>query len=282
MKSYDCFEVSVSEGVAHVRLNHPERLNSMTAGFWAEIPDVFRALDEAGGIRVAVLSSTGKHFSAGMDLSVFQPSEAGGHALGTQDVLARERFRQQLRKLQESFNAIAHARFPVIAAIQGGCIGGAVDLATACCLRYATRDAFFCIHEINLGMMADVGTMNRMPHQLPEAVMRELAYTGDRLGAERAERLGFVNGVFESHEVLQAEVMRVAAKIAGKAPLAVAASKEMISYARDHSVAESFAYLNALQPGIFSPEDIARAAAAQKSGGAAVFADLSPLKPALG
>ena len=280
--SYACFTLAQEGGVAHVQLNHPERMNSMTAGFWAEIPRVFRELDETGGTRVAVLSSTGKHFSAGMDLSVFQPTEQGGHALGTKTVLDRERFRQQLRKLQESFNAIANARFPVIAAVQGGCIGGAVDMATACCLRYATRDAFFCIQEINLGMMADVGTMNRMPRQLPEAVMRELAYTGDRLGAERAERLGFVNGVFESHEALLEGALAVARKIASKAPLAVAASKEMISYARDHSVAESFAYLNALQPGIFSPEDIARAVIAQKAGAAAAFDDLPPLKPALG
>ena len=278
MSAFECIEVSNQDGVAHVKLNHPERLNSMTPAFWAEIPRAFRALDEAGGTRVAVLSSTGKHFSAGMDLKVFQ----WNHELGTKDVLARERFRQQLRRLQESFNAIANARFPVIAAVQGGCIGGAVDMATACCLRYATRDAFFCIHEINIGMMADVGTMNRMPRQLPDAVMRELAYTGDRLGAERAERLGFVNGVFDSHEALLEGALVTARQIAARAPLAVAASKEMISYARDHSVAESFAYLNALQPGIFSPEDMARAMMAQKAGSAAVFDDLPPLKPAMG
>lgn len=280
--STTCLDVSVSDGIARVTLNQPQRLNSMTAAFWAEIPRVFRDLDEAGGTRVAVLSSTGKHFSAGMDLSMFMPGADGAPLLATGDVLARERFRQQLRKLQESFNAIANTRFPVIAAIQGGCIGGAVDMATACCLRYTTRDAFFCIQEINLGMMADVGTMNRMPRQLPEAVMRELAYTGERLGAERAERLGFVNGVFDTHEALLDGALAVARKIAAKAPLAVAASKEMISYARDHSVAESFAYLNALQPGIFSPDDIARAVLAQQAGAVAAFDDLPPLKPALG
>ena len=276
--NYECFEVSQTGGVAHIRLNHPERLNSMVPLFWAEIPRVFHALDEAGGTRVAVISSTGRHFSAGMDLAVFQSPDA----LGTRDVDARERFRQQLRKLQDSFNAIADARFPVIAAVQGGCIGGAVDFVTACCLRYATRDAFFCIQEINLGMMADVGTMNRMPRQIPEAVMRELAYTGDRLGAERAERLGFVNGIFDSPEALVEGALAVAAKIAAKAPLAIAATKEMIGYARDHSVAESFAYLNALQPGVFNPDDIGRAVMAQKSGQAALFADLAPKRPTLG
>ena len=227
---------------------------------------------------MVVLSSEGKHFTAGMDLSVF--SQAG--TLGTVNVRAREQFRQQLKQLQLSFTAIAEARFPVIAAVQGGCIGGGVDLVTACCLRYCTRDAWFCIHEINIGMMADVGTMNRMPKQLPEAVMRELAYTGDRLGAERAERLGFVNGVFDDPAALLAGAMAVAQKIAARAPVAVAASKEMINYTRDHSVAESFAYMNALQPGVFDPEDIARAMVAQKSGALAEFADLPPIQPRMG
>lgn len=278
MNDWQCFDVSVDAGVAHVRLNHPERHNSMVAAFWSELPRLVRALDEAGGTRVMVLSSVGKHFTAGMDLGVF----ASAGTLGTANITAREQFRQQLRQLQQSFNALAHARFPVIAAIQGGCIGGGVDLSTACCLRYCTRDAYFCIHEINIGMMADVGTLNRMPHQIPDAVMRELAYTGDRLGAERAERLGFVNGLFDSHEALLAGALAVARKIASKAPVAIAATKEMIDFARDHSVAESFTYLNALQPGVFDPEDIARAVAAQKGGTAAKFADLAPIKPALG
>uniref|UniRef100_UPI002DD68EA7 enoyl-CoA hydratase-related protein n=1 Tax=Pseudorhodoferax sp. TaxID=1993553 RepID=UPI002DD68EA7 len=174
MTTWTCFDVTMDGAVAHVRMNQPQRHNAMTPAFWAEIPQLFRQLDEAGGVRAAVLSSDGRHFSAGMDLSVF----ANAGTLGTVDVAARERFRHQLKKLQLCFTAIAEVRFPVIAAIQGGCIGGAVDLATACCLRYCSRDAWFCIQEINIGMMADVGTMNRMPKQIPEAVMRELAYTG--------------------------------------------------------------------------------------------------------
>ena len=273
--SHDCLEVSVEAGVAHLRLNRPERMNAMTREFWVELPRAVRALDVEGGTRVAVISSTGKHFTAGMDLSVFQ----GNDSLDTDSVAGRERFRQQLVALQETFNAIAQARFPVIAAVQGGCIGGGVDLVTACCLRYATRDAYFTIHEINIGMMADVGTMQRLPKQLPEAVVRELAYTGDRFGAERAERLGFVNGLFDTPEALVEGALVVARKIAAKAPVAVAASKQMISYSRDHAVAESFAYMNALQPGIFSIADIMRAVTAQKTGVAAQFEDLPPIKP---
>jgi enoyl-CoA hydratase len=174
-------------------------------------------------------------------------------------VEGRHKFRGRLEELQASLGSLAEARFPVIAAVQGGCIGGGVDMATACCLRYAARDAYFVIQEINIGMMADVGTFNRMPKQLPEAVVRELGYTGDRLTAERAERLGFVNGLFDSHEALVAGALEVAKRIASKAPAAIAATKQMIGYTRDHGVAESFAYLNALQPAIFDIEEIKRA-----------------------
>ena len=246
---HECFELSNDAGVAHLKLSRPERRNAMTAAFWKELPQIVKGLQA----RVLVLSSTGPHFCAGLDVSMFSSA-----ALTTESVTARRQFREKLEELQASLSSLAEAPFPVIAAVQGGCIGGGVDLATACCLRYATRDAYFVIQEINLGMMADVGTFNRMPKQLPEAVMRELGYTGDRLTAERAERLGFVNGLFDTHDQLVAGALEVAKRIASKAPVAIAATKQMISYTRDHSVAESFAYLNALQPAIFDIEEIKR------------------------
>jgi enoyl-CoA hydratase len=260
--SYECFEVSVDNGVAHLRMNHPERRNAMTAAFWRELPDIVRGLDAAGESRALVLSSTGPHFCAGLDISLFQ----GNDSFQTNSPEGRQKFRKKLEELQSSLNSLAEAHFPVIAALQGGCIGGGVDMAAACCLRYATRDAYFVIQEINIGMMADVGTLNRMPKQLPDAVVRELGYTGDKLFAERAERLGFVNGLFETHEALVAGALEVARRIASKAPVAIAATKQMISYTRDHTVAESFDYLNALQPGIFDIEEIKRALKAPTRG----------------
>jgi len=247
--AYECFELKVEGGVAHLQLSRPERRNAMTAAFWKELPEIVHSLS----VNVLVLSSTGPHFCAGLDVSMF-----GSGVLTTESVEGRKKFRQKLEELQASLNSLAEAPFPVIAAVQGGCIGGGVDMATACCLRYATRDAFFVIQEINLGMMADVGTFNRMPKQLPEAVVRELGYTGDRLSAERAERLGFVNGLYDTHEQLVAGALEVAKRIASKAPVPIAATKQMISYTRDHSVAESFDYLNALQPAIFDIEEIKR------------------------
>jgi enoyl-CoA hydratase len=225
-------------------------------------------------VRAAVISSTGKHFTAGIDLDMFE-NEA---ALDTATIAGRQRFRGKLIELQDAFHALAGARFPVIAAVQGGCIGGGVDFVAACCLRYATRDAWFVIQEINLGMMADVGTLNRMPKQLPEAVVRELAYTGDRLPAERAERLGFVNGLFDTHEALVAGALEIARRIATKSPVAIAATKDMISQARDHAVAESFEYLNALQPGIFSIDDIRRSVVGMRAKAPVEYGDLPPLR----
>jgi enoyl-CoA hydratase len=267
------FNVHTLDGVSVLEMNRPQALNAMNVAFWVELPEIIKSLDAAGKTRVAVLQGSGRLFSAGMDVTMFSKDSA----LTTESVLERERFRLQLVALQRSFEAIAQARFPVIAAIHGACIGGAVDLVTACCLRYATKDAFFCIEEINIGMMADVGTLQRMPKQLPDAVVRELAYTGDRLSADRAERLGFVNGLFDDKAALLAGVMQVAQKIANKAPVAIAATKQMISYARDHSVAESFAMLNALQPSVFSAADIQAAMIARSKKQVAQFSDLAPV-----
>jgi enoyl-CoA hydratase len=267
------FNVHTINGVSVLEMNRPEALNAMNVAFWVELPEIIKSLDAAGKTRVAVLQGSGRLFSAGMDVTMFSKESA----LTTESVLERERFRLQLVALQRSFEAIAQARFPVIAAIHGACIGGAVDLVTACCLRYATKDAYFCIEEINIGMMADVGTLQRMPKQLPDAVVRELAYTGDRLSADRAERLGFVNGLFDDKAALLAGVMQVAQKIANKAPVAIAATKQMISYARDHSVAESFTMLNALQPSVFSAADIQAAMIARSKKQVAEFSNLAPV-----
>jgi enoyl-CoA hydratase len=273
--SYSFFKVATSGGISTIELHRPEQLNAMNAAFWIELPEIIKALEASGTTRVAVLQASGRVFCAGMDVSMF----SGQTALTTNTVAERENFKQQLLALQRTFESLAQARFPVIAAIHGACIGGAVDLVTACCLRYATRDAFFCIEEINIGMMADVGTLQRLPKQLPDAIVRELAYTGDKLFAERAEKLGFVNGVFDSYSTLIEGVHQVAAKIAAKAPVAIAATKQMVSYARDHSVAESFEMLNALQPSIFDAAEVQSALTARRQKEVARFADLPAIAP---
>ena len=194
----ECFDLELKDGVAHLRMNRPEAMNTMTPAFWRELPALVNELSDAGEARVIVLSSTGKHFTAGMDLAVFQ---GGSFALGSKQEepgRARTRTREGALLFQESFNALEKARVPVLAAIQGGCIGGGVDMISACDVRYATEDAFFCIQEINLGLTADVGTLQRLPKLVPAGVVRELAYTGRRMPAARAKEVGLVNEVYPS------------------------------------------------------------------------------------
>jgi enoyl-CoA hydratase len=257
--SYRCFDVDIADHVAHVRLSRPDELNTMVPEFWQELPEIVDGISDDGSARVIVLSSTGRHFTAGMDLSVFSDdSSLLGDGSDGPTEMGRQRARLKLtvRKLQDSFTALERARMPVLAAIQGGCIGGGVDMVTAADCRYATADAFFCIQEINIGMTADVGTLQRLPKLIPEGVVREYAYTGRRMPASRAHELGLVNEVFDSHDDLLAGVHQIAAEIAANSPLAVWGSKESINYRRDHSVADSLEQIATWQTGMFQPHDM--------------------------
>jgi len=274
--TYTCFEVDLIGKVAHVQMKRPEAFNSMVPEFWTELPQIIQEFDESGEARAVVISSTGRHFTAGMDLAVF----GSGAEVGKQEKAEMGRLRAQLRrhilKIQESFNCLDRARMPVLAAIQGGCVGGGVDLISACDMRYCTPDAFFCIQEINIGMTADVGTFPRLPHVLPQGLVRELAYTGRRLQANEAQAAGLVNKVYDDHEALIAGVMGVAQEIASRSPLAVWGSKEMLNYARDHTIADGLDYIATWQTGMFQPSDMAEAWEAKRDKREADFADLLP------
>ena len=170
---------------------------------------------------------------------------------------------------------------PVLAAIQGGCIGGAVDMVTACDLRYASADAFFCIQEINIGMTADVGTLQRLPKLIPEGVCRELAYTGRRMPADEAKAVGLVNEVFDDHEALLESVHEVSRTIASKPPVAIQGTKVSINYARDHSTADALEHIATWQAGMFQPSDMAEAFTAKAEGRDGEFEDLLPFRGGL-
>lgn len=278
--TYTCFKIDITDSIAHIQLNRPDALNTMIPAFWNELPQIVRRIDDEALARVIVLTSTGKHFSAGMDLAVFadQDSLAGGDPTSGTEGQRRESFRHQVRMLQRSFNCLDEVRMPVLVAIQGGCIGGAVDMTSACDIRYATANAFFCIQEINIGMTADVGTFPRLCHLIPQGWLRELAYTGRRLPAAKAKEIGLVNDLFDTQEDMLSAVMETAHEIASKAPLAVTGSKTMINYARDHSIADSLDYIATWQAGMFQPTDLMESFTAKGEGRAAQFADLSPLK----
>jgi enoyl-CoA hydratase len=269
-----CFDVDVADKVAHVRLNRPEALNTMTAAFWRELPEIVTRISDQAIARVIVLSSTGKHFSAGMDLSVF----GGGELVGEQAELGRRqaRMRSNAQVLQWSFTALEKARVPVLAAVQGGVIGGAVDLVTACDIRYATADAFFCVQEINIGMTADVGTLQRLGTLVPEGFAREMAYTGRRVPAARAYEVGLVSEVYADHDSLVSGVLETAREIASKSPLAIWGTKVAMNYARDHSVDDSLEQIATWQSGMFQPDDMTEAFTAKAEKRDAVFEDLLP------
>lgn len=274
--SYRCFDVEVDEvhKVAHIRLSRPEELNSMVREFWNDLPLIVRDLDRRGDVRAIVISSTGRHFCAGMDLSVFASGESGlGDGPGEMGRV-RARLRQTAMMLQESFTSFEKARMPVLVAIQGGCIGGAVDMVTAADMRYASADAFFVVQEINIGMTADVGTLQRLPKIIPDGVARELAYTGRRMSAERAREVGLVNEVFATHEELVAGVLDIAREIASKSPLAIWGTKEMLLYSRDHSVTDGLDHIATWQTGMFQPSDMLESFAAKAEGRDPVYPDL--------
>jgi enoyl-CoA hydratase/carnithine racemase len=273
--SYTCFDVSLDDKIAHLVLKRPEAYNSMIREFWSELPEIVRAIDDAGDARAIVISSTGVHFTAGMDLAVFTSGGDGAR----EGELGRRRanLRRQVLRLQETFSCLDRARMPVLAAVQGGCIGGGVDLISACDMRYCSEDAFFCIQEINIGMTADVGTFPRLPQLIPQGIVRELAYTGRRLGAREALEVGLVNRVYPTHEELVAGVLATAREIAARSPLAVWGSKEMLNYARDHSIADGLDYIATWQAGMFQPGDMLEAFAAKSEQRDPAYPDLLPI-----
>jgi enoyl-CoA hydratase len=272
-----CFNVSIEDKIARVTLNRPEAFNAMNRAFWNELPEIIRDIDENARARVIVIASTGKHFTSGMDLSVFTDGES--LMAGDADPAVRgEAFRQFVLKLQGTFSCLDEARVPVIAAIQGGCIGAGVDMTSACDIRYATENAFFQIQEINIGMTADVGTFPRLCKLIPEGWVRELAYAGRRLDAAKAKDIGLVNEIFPTHEAMLEAVMTLAREIASKSPVAVAGSKRMINYARDHTFPDALDHIATWQAGMFSPAHLMEAFAAKQQKRDAAFPDLLPIR----
>lgn len=270
----DFFEIDRQDGIAHLRLNRPERLNTLAPPFFPALRDAVRALAGAGETRVLVISSTGKHFCAGMALDVFAGDDA---LLTTRTARARLSFQESLRQLIDCFTALDEARFPVVCAIQGGCIGGALDLATACDIRLCSADAFFTVQEIHIGMMADLGVLQRLAKIVPQGVARQMAYTGERVGADRALGIGLVNAVLPDAAALLAHALALAREIAAKSPLAIAGSKLALNHARDIGTAASLQQMSWMQSAIFDTAEMATAIAAWKAKGTAEFAPLAPV-----
>lgn len=273
----DFFALSTpAPGVSQLLLNRPERLNTLAPAFFPALRDAVLALNAAGQTRALVIASTGKHFSAGMALDVFAGTDLG---LTTTTSRGRLAFQDHLRQLMRCFDVLEEARFPVIAAIQGGCVGGALDLAAACDLRVCSADAFFTVQEIHIGMAADLGILQRLPKIVPPGVAKEMAYLGERLGAERALAVGLVNAVEPDAGATLAKALALAQGIAAKSPLAIAGSKAALNYAIDHPTAEALAQMTLLQSAIFDLDEMAKAITAWKAKAPADFPGLDAVKP---
>lgn len=274
---YRSLTVAIENKIATITLNRPAELNSMNVDFWHELPAAISTIDEQASARVIILTSTGKHFTAGMDLGVFMnPKNISLHG---DPGRSAENLRRLVLQLQNAFNVLETVRMPVLAAIQGGCIGGGVDMVSAADCRYCTEDAFFCIKETDLGMTADVGTMQRLPHLIPQGMMRELAYTGAKLSAQKAKEIGLVNEIYPDQESMLQAVGAIALEISKRSPLAIAGCKEMINYTRDHSVQDSLKYMATWQSGMFRPEDMMKTFTAKAQQMDPDFEDLHPITP---
>lgn len=271
----DFFRLELADtGVAHLQLARPERLNTMTPAFFPALREVVESLNAEGRTRVLVISSTGKHFSAGMALDVFASDLS---LLDTGNARRRLAFQDSLRQLMRCFDVLESARFPVIAAVQGGCIGGALDLAAACDLRVCSADAFFTVQEIQIGMAADLGVLQRLPKIVPPGVARQMAYTGERLVAERALAVGLVNAVLPDAAATLDHALTLAAEIAAKSPLAIAGSKLALNYAVDHPTADALEQMALLQSAIFDIGEMAKAIQAWQTKADAGFDPLAPV-----
>lgn len=271
--TYECFDVSVEDGIAHLQLNRPDKANSLTLAFWSELPQAIDELSRSGKVRALVLSAQGKVFCGGLDLQIFATSKEF-HATNP---IEREAMQAGLEKMQDALNALERARFPVIAAVQGTCVGAGFDLIAACDLCFASEAAKFRIEETNVGMMADLGVLQRLQHLIPAGVARYLALTGDTLDSAEALRLGLLAKVYPSTEALLDGAFAAARRIAERPPVAISGIKRAMLYSRDHGVYESLQHTVLLQSAILSGEDILRSVQARASRAPALFADLREL-----
>lgn len=267
---YQAFRVELTNRVARVSINRPDKLNAMNAVFWTEIRELFRWADETDEVRVVMLDGAGAHFSTGIDLALLASVAS---QLGDDVGRNAERLRRQILDLQESLAAVERCRKPVIAAIHGYCLGGAIDLIAACDMRYSTEDAQFAIKEVDMGMTADLGTLQRLPGIIGEGMLRELAYTARTFDGIEAQRIGLVNRAYTDQPQLLEAVLALAGQIAAKSPLAIRGTKQMIRYMRDHSVSDGLDYVATWNAAMLQSADLRVAMAAHMAREKPDFAD---------
>lgn len=254
------FTVTIEDYVAHLAFNIPTKANSLNEAAWEEMRSVFELLDADPSVRVVILSGEGKHFCAGIDLETLMNQQGQGISC---EAKKRQNLRAFILKLQDCITSIERCSKPVIAAIHGGCIGGGVDIVAACDMRYCTEDAYFTIKETDLGLVADIGTLQRLPTVLNPGRMAELAFTGRKLYGPEAKHIGLVNEQYSDKEKLIAATTTLAKEIASKSPLVIRGIKEMLLYKRDHTVADSLLNMANYNAAMLMSNDLTEAFTAQ-------------------
>lgn len=268
---FETLDVSQNGYVTTVTLNRPDKLNAMNAAMFREIGEAFRWIDTETDTRAVVLAGNGKHFTAGLDLK--ENGDVLGHNEGD-PARIREKLRRHILYLQDCFTAIEECRAPVISATHGACVGAGIDLISACDIRVASEDCWFAIQEINVAIVADVGTLQRMPYLLPNGILRELAYTGRKFTIQEADKYGFANHITADRDSAIAKAKELAELIASKSPLAVSGTKAIINYSRDHTVQDSLDYVATWNSGQLLGEDLMKAATAVMTRQTVDFDDL--------
>jgi enoyl-CoA hydratase len=254
-------QLTIQHHIAHVVFNRPEKANALNETAWQELKQTFEDLDDNSDVRVIILSGgTSKHFCAGIDLSLLM--SVSQNAIQC-DGRRREQIRKDVFKLQAPINAIENCSKPVLAAIHGGCIGGGVDIIAACDMRYCTDDAYFTIKEIDMGMVADLGTLQRLPKLIAPGIVREMAYTGRNVAGQEAEKIQLVNRSFENTETMMTEVFKIAEMIAQKSPISIRGTKHILLHTRDHSVQDGLNYMATWNAAMLLSQDLQEAFAAK-------------------
>ncbi|WP_092806023.1 crotonase/enoyl-CoA hydratase family protein [Rhodococcus globerulus] len=257
-KSWNAFTVEREDHIAQVTLIGPGKGNAMGPDFWSELPEIFADLDADPDVRAVVIAGSGKHFSFGLDLPAMS-GEFGAVLADKAQAGPRTKFHDMIKRMQSGINAVADCRKPVIAAVQGWCIGGGVDLVTAADIRYASADAKFSIREVKVAIVADMGSLARLPAIIGDGHLRELALTGKDIDAARAEKIGLVNDVFDDADAVLAAARATAQEIALNPPLVVHGIKDVLDHSRSASVDNSLRYVAAWNAAFLPSQDLTEA-----------------------
>ena len=268
--TFSTLSLELKDNIAHLQLNRPKRANAINRAMWQELGEAMAWASATADVRVVVLSAQGKHFCSGIDLAMLK--ELIDESISCEG-RQREALREEILWLQRQLTAIEQCRKPVLGAIHGLCIGGGVDLISACDMRYCTADAVFSIKEIDVGLVADVGTLQRLPRLIGDGTMRELVYTGRDFKGVEATSLGLTNQSFSDRETMMTAVFAIAETIARKSPLCVRGNKQVILYSREHNIADGLDYVATWNGAMLISDDIKIALKAQKTGEAPSFDD---------